>query len=154
MWYRGPDLQLGLVNSAFVEAVEARDAADVIARGAELIDDTRQRDHGRPQRGRKRSSPGADAAGDHSRRAADAADRQRPAADRSGGGFAIDVQDLEDARTELDRHMESQRELADRMTAGTAQFDADRNLSFFNRPFAVMTQLDPDGLASSPSSTA
>ena len=42
-------------------------------------------------------------------------------------GFAIDVQDLEDARTELARHIESQRELADRMTAGTAQFDADRN---------------------------
>ena len=38
MWYRGPDLKLGLVNSAFVEAVEARDAADVIERSAELID--------------------------------------------------------------------------------------------------------------------
>jgi signal transduction histidine kinase len=65
-------------------------------------------------------------------------------------GFAVDVQDLEDARTELSRHMESQRELADRMTAGTAQFDADRTLSFFNRPFAVMTQLDPDWLAERP----
>src|SRR5215208_4356233 len=38
MWYRGPDLRLGLVNSAFVEAVEGRDAADVIAKGLELID--------------------------------------------------------------------------------------------------------------------
>ena len=38
MWYRGPDLSLGLVNSAFVAAVEARDAAEVIARGSELID--------------------------------------------------------------------------------------------------------------------
>jgi hypothetical protein len=38
MWYRGPDLRLGLVNSAFVEAVEGRDAGDVIARGSELID--------------------------------------------------------------------------------------------------------------------
>jgi len=36
------------------------------------------------------------------------------------------------------------------MTAGTAQFDADRSLSFFNRPFAVMTQLDPDWLAEKP----
>ena len=43
-------------------------------------------------------------------------------------GFAVDVQDLEDARAELARHIESQRELADRMTAGTAQFDADRTL--------------------------
>jgi signal transduction histidine kinase len=65
-------------------------------------------------------------------------------------GFAIDVQDLEDARTELARHIESQRELADRMTAGTAQFDPERNLSFFNRPFAVMAQLDPDWLAEGP----
>ena len=38
MWYRGPDLKLGLVNSAFVQAVEGKDAADVIERGAELID--------------------------------------------------------------------------------------------------------------------
>ena len=38
MWYRGPDLSLGLVNAAFVAAVEGRDAAEVIERGAELID--------------------------------------------------------------------------------------------------------------------
>src|SRR6185369_12648472 len=35
MWYRGPDLKLGLVNTAFVDAVEGRDAADVISRGLE-----------------------------------------------------------------------------------------------------------------------
>ena len=62
----------------------------------------------------------------------------------------MDVQDLEDARTELARYMESQRELADRMTAGTAQFDSERALSFFNRPFAVMTRLDPDWLSEKP----
>ncbi|HEX8938287.1 MAG TPA: PAS-domain containing protein, partial [Sphingomicrobium sp.] len=65
-------------------------------------------------------------------------------------GFAVDVQDLEDARTDLARHIDSQKELADRMTAGTAQFDADRLLSFFNRPFAVMTQLDADWLSEGP----
>jgi signal transduction histidine kinase len=65
-------------------------------------------------------------------------------------GFAVDVQDLEEARAELARHRDSQRELADRMTAGTAQFEADRTLSFFNRPFAVMSQLDPDWLAEKP----
>jgi len=42
MWYRGPDLTLGLVNSAFVEAVEGRDAADVIARASELVGDTEE----------------------------------------------------------------------------------------------------------------
>ena len=152
MWYRGPDLKLGLVNSAFVHAVEAGDAADVIERGSELVD-----------------AEGEDSAIATARRAQETSrivSRMQPAIIRgerrmlrivnvplsSGAvaGFAVDVQDLEDARTELTRHMESQRELADRMTAGTAQFDADRSLSFFNRPFAVMTQLDPDWLAEQP----
>jgi signal transduction histidine kinase len=150
MWYRGPDLKLGLVNSAFVEAVEGRDASDVIARGAELIDDSES------------AMAGARKAVESGRIHA----RMQPAIIRGErrmlrivnvplptgavAGFAIDVQDLEDARAELDRYMESQRELADRMTAGTAQFDADRNVSFFNRPFAVMTQLDPEWLGEQP----
>jgi signal transduction histidine kinase len=152
MWYRGPDFKLGLINSAFVEAVEARDAADAIARGLELID-----------------ASGADSPIETARKAIETGkvqSRMVPAIIRSErrmvrivdvplstsavAGFAIDVQDLEDARDELARHIESQRELADRMTAGTAQFDADRNLSFFNRPFAVMAQLDPEWLAEQP----
>jgi signal transduction histidine kinase len=36
------------------------------------------------------------------------------------------------------------------MTAGTAQFDSEKTLTFFNRPFAVMAQLDPDWLAETP----
>jgi signal transduction histidine kinase len=73
-----------------------------------------------------------------------------PLAAGAVAGFAVDVQDLEDARTELARYIESQRELADRMTAGAAQFDADRTLSFYNRPFAAMAQLDPEWLAEEP----
>jgi signal transduction histidine kinase len=152
MWYRGPDLKLGLVNSAFVAAVDARDAGDVIARGLELIDAT-----------------GSDSPLASARAALETSQvqsRMVPAIVRSErrmlrivdvplstsavAGFAIDVQDLEDARDELVRHVESQRELADRMTAGTAQFDADRNLSFFNRPFAMMAQLDSEWLAERP----
>src|SRR4030095_17057395 len=65
-------------------------------------------------------------------------------------GFAIDIQDLEDARIELARHQESQRELADRMTAGAVQFDGERQLAFFNQPFAIMAQLGPEWLAARP----
>ena len=65
-------------------------------------------------------------------------------------GFAVDIQDLEDARIELAHHQESQRELADRMTAGAVQFDGDRQLAFFNRPFAIMAQLEPEWLAERP----
>ena len=152
MWYRGPDLRLGLVNRAFVEAVEARDASDVISRSTELVDASGQ---------------------DSARASAEAAlesgklqTRMQPATIRGErrvmrivnvplptgavAGFAIDIQELEDARSELSRHVQSQRDLADRMTAGTVQFDADRNVSFFNQPFAVMAQLDPEWLAEAP----
>ena len=152
MWYRGPDLKLGLVNSAFVQAVEGKDASEVIERGAELIDG----------QGENSATATAREAQDSGR----IVSRMQPAiihgerrmlrivnvplSTGAVAGFAVDVQDLEDARAELARHIESQRELADRMTAGTAQFDADRTLRFFNRPFASMSQLDPDWLAERP----
>ena len=152
MWYRGPDLKLGLVNSAFVQAVEGKDATNVIDRGAELLD------------AQGEDSPIASAR--EAREEGRVVSRMQPAIIRGErrmlrvvnvplttgavAGFAVDVQDLEDARAELARYIESQRELADRMTAGTAQFDADRTLSFFNRPFAMMTNLDHDWLAEKP----
>ena len=136
MWFRGPDLKLGLVNRAFVEAVEGRDASDVIARSSELID-----------------APGADSAQAAALAALESGkpySRVQPATIRGErrmmrivnvplptgavAGFAVDIQDLEDVRTELSRHVRSQRDLADRMTAGAVQFDPDRSVSFFNHP--------------------
>jgi signal transduction histidine kinase len=152
MWYRGPDLKLGLVNSAFVEAVESRDAAEVITRGIELIDEPG--DHGARASALKALELGKI----QSRNQAAILRGERrmlrivnvPLPTGAVAGFAIDIQDLEDARFELARHIESQRELADRMTAGAAQFDADRSLNFFNQPFAAMAQLDPEWLSERP----
>jgi signal transduction histidine kinase len=152
MWYRGPDLRLGLVNSAFVHAVEGEDAADVIDRGAELVDaqgeESATATAREAQEGGRIVSKMQPAIIHGERRMLRVVNV--PLSTGAVAGFAVDVQDLEDAKTELVRHIESQRELADRMTAGTAQFDADRTLSFFNRPFAVMTQLDPDWLNEKP----
>jgi hypothetical protein len=134
MWYRGPDLKLGLVNSAFVDAVEGRDAADVISRGLELVDDAsagnptesarNALESGRIQ---SRMLPAIIHSERRMLRIVDV-----PLSTSAVAGFAIDIQELEDSRAELARHIESQRELADRMTAGTAQFDSERSLSFFN----------------------
>ena len=152
MWYRGPDLRLGLVNSAFVEAVEARDAADVISRSIELID------AGGPESARL-SAKAALEAGEFNSEMQPATIRGErrmmrivnvPLPTGAVAGFAIDIQELEDARAELVRHVQSQRDLSDRMTAGTVQFDADRAVNFFNQPFAVMAQLDPEWLAEGP----
>jgi len=150
MWYRGPDLNLGLVNSAFVDAVEGRNAADVIARSAELVGDTDEAkatalaaiESGRPT-ARKQA---AIVRGE--RRMLEIVNVPLPTG--AVAGFALDVQLLEDARAELARQVQSQRDLVDRMAAGAAQFDSDRALSFFNRPFAAMAQLDPEWLNEKP----
>ena len=152
MWYRGPDLSLGLVNAAFVAAVEARDAADVIERGSELIDASgtisarsgaeRALETGQPYSRTQPATIGEE------RRMLRLVDVPLPTG--AVAGFAIDIQDLEDARIDLERNQSSQRELADRMTAGTAQFDADRQLSFFNQPFAIMAQIEPEWLHERP----
>jgi signal transduction histidine kinase len=152
MWYRGPDLSLGLVNSAYVSAVEGRDAAEVIARGAELVDSP----------GDDRARAGASAA----LASGSPLERHQPAtingerrmlrlvdvplASGAVAGFAIDIQELEDARIELARYITSQRELSDRMTAGAVQFDADRRLSSFNQPFAVMARIEAEWLNDEP----
>lgn len=152
MWYRGPDLRLGLVNQAFVQAVEGKSSAEVIERQLELIDAS----------GRVGPVEIARSAQKDSRlvsrmQAAIIGGERRmlrlvdvPLAGGAVAGYAVDVQDFEDARTELSRHIELQRELADRMTAGTALFDADRTLGFFNRPFAAMTRIEPEWLAERP----
>ena len=133
-------------------AVEGRDAAEVIERGAELVD-----------------APGEGGGGASAREAQQdgkvvsvmqpaiiRGERRMlrivnvPLATGAVAGFAVDVQDLEDARSELARYIDSQRELADRMTAGAAQFDSERLLSFFNRPFSAMAQLDPEWLSEKP----
>ncbi|MEO6579700.1 MAG: ATP-binding protein [Sphingomicrobium sp.] len=152
MWYRGPDMSLGLVNSAFVAAVEARDAAEVIALGSELIDSPGDEgaragaatalEGGRPYIRTQPATIGGE------RRMLKLVDVPLPTG--AVAGFAIDIQDLEDARFDLAQNLLSQRELADRMSAAVAQFDSDRSLSFFNQPFATMTQIDPALLSEAP----
>ena len=152
MWYRGPDLSLGLVNSAFVAGVEGGNAAAVIARGSELIEGAGEDD------ARAGAIVALESAKPFSRTQPATIGGERrmlrlvdvPLATGAVAGFAIDIQDLEDARFELARNIQAQRELADRMSAGVAQFDADRRLTFYNQPFAIMAQIDSEWLSEMP----
>ena len=102
MWYRGPDLSLGLVNSAFVAAVSARDAAEVVARGSELIDG------GGEEGARSGAQRAIELGGAYSRNQPATIGEERrmlrlvdvPLPGGGVAGFAIDIQELEDARTE------------------------------------------------------
>jgi len=65
-------------------------------------------------------------------------------------GYAIDVQDLEEARAELDLFVRAQRDMLDRLTAGVVQFGADQGLVFYNRHFLRLFELSPEWLADRP----
>lgn len=150
IWYRDTDLQLAMVNSAYVAAVEGSDAADVVARGLELVEGAGQaqagaataRDSGKPQ---QRILP---ATIDGARRALRLYDVPLPV----GGiaGFAVDVEELEQANVRERRFAEAQRATLDRLSAGVAQFGSDRSLAFFNQPFRRMFAMRREWLTDRP----
>jgi len=152
IWHRGPGLDLSLVNRAYVQAVEAEDAHDVLLRGAELFEPghgvdpvataARAQAEGRTM---IRTLPAIVGGERRMFRICDV-----PLSDGGVAGFAFDVEDLEQARHELVRFWRAQRETLDRLSAGVAQFAADRTLVFFNQPFARMFALEPEWLAERP----
>ncbi|MBQ1499797.1 MAG: HAMP domain-containing histidine kinase [Sphingomonas sp.] len=152
MWYRGGDLRLLMVNSAYVEAVEGKDAEDVVARGLELVEGVGlggplanaaiARDTGEPQTAAMPATIGG------KRRMLRLHDVPLP----TGGvaGFAVDIEELEQARGGLKRFAAAQRAMLDRISAGVAQFGADRSLIFSNQPFRRMFAVKNEWLADRP----
>lgn len=152
MWYREADLRLTMVNSAYVDAVEGRDAADVVSRGLELVEGSGRggplagaaaaRDKGRPH---EQILP---ATIDGARRSLRIYDVPLP----TGGiaGFAIDIEDLEQSRAGAKRFAEAQRAMLDRLSAAVAQFGPDRGLVFCNQPFRRMFAMRSEWLADRP----
>ncbi|USI74613.1 PAS-domain containing protein [Sphingomonas morindae] len=152
MWHRAPDLRLSLVNSAYVRAVDGADAADVIGRGLELVE------------GQGAQSPLATAAAARDEGAVSV--RTVPAT--IGGerrtlrvvdvplgpigiaGYAMDIEEVEQARADLVRFTEAQRDMLDRLSAGVAQFSADRHLTFVNTAFQRLFAMLPEWLADRP----
>ena len=152
IWHRGPDLRLALVNRAYVRAVEADGAEDVVARGLELIDaaggtDPRTIAAEARQRGTMAIRTAA-AILSGERRMVRVVDVPLGAA--GVAGYAIDVQELEDARSELGQFVRAQRDMLDRLSAGVAQFAADHSLVFYNRHFTRLFALEPEWLADRP----
>ena len=104
MWHRGPDLKLVMVNGAYVAAVEGADAAAVVAQAIELIDEADGR------------SPLADAAQVRDQQQASyrtvpatvAGERRMmqvvevPLGPNGVAGYAIDVEDQEQARGRIE----------------------------------------------------
>ncbi|MBR0551713.1 PAS-domain containing protein [Sphingomonadaceae bacterium LXI357] len=152
MWYRGADLRLAMVNSAYVRAVDADKAADVVRQQIELVEDSGlggplanaaiARDTDEPQVSAMPATIGG------ARRMLRIHDVPLP--DGGVAGVAVDIEDLEQARGGLKRFGEAQRAMLDRLSAGVAQFGADRALRFCNQPFQRMFSMRPEWIADRP----
>lgn len=137
MWFRGPDMELRLVNSAYVSAVEAKDANDVVENQVELIEmvdgvsaaqiarQSRERD--RPVERIVQATIGSQ------RRALRVSDL--PLGSEGVAGYAIDIEEMEEQGRAFRAFREAQRSMLDQLSVGVAQFDAERRLTFANQPF-------------------
>ena len=152
MWHRGNDLQISLVNKAYVKAVEGQSSEQVVADGIELVEDV-------DGKSAMAFAEEAKIAGVTQERViSNTLDGQRrqikvldiPLGDAGIAGMVIDMQEVEDARVQFRRLSDAQRDLLDMMSAGVAQFDADEGLIFANAPFQRMFALRDQWLEERP----
>lgn len=152
MWHRTADMRLSLVNAAYVQAVDGANAADVIAQGTELVEavgglgpQSSAEQALTEDRVVERMVP---ATIDGERRTMRVVDV--PLGEAGVAGFAMDQNELEQARVEHRRLEAAQRDLLDRLSAGVARFGPDRTLRFWNQPFMSLFGLDQEHLADQP----
>ncbi len=152
MWHRGSDLRLNFVNKAYVDAVNGNSADEVVQQGIELIESGNGEN---PMAVAARANQSAQAVERlvtttvrHERRQLRVFDI--PMGSVGIGGLAVDVQELNDALAANRRQAEAQRNLLDKMSAGVAQFGANRNLVFSNLPFQQIFAFKDEWLADSP----
>ncbi|MGF7148051.1 signal transduction histidine kinase [Sphingomonas zeicaulis] len=152
MWHRGEGLGLTLVNQAYVRAVEGGSVAAVVERGIELVDSGAElsptataataRDENRTI---VRTAPATINGERRMLRIVDV-----PLGDLGVAGYAIDIEDEEQARGAMRRFAATQRDMLDRLSGGVAQFGPDRALVFSNQPFRRMFNMKSEWLADAP----
>ncbi|MEQ1688713.1 MAG: PAS-domain containing protein, partial [Sphingopyxis sp.] len=152
MWFRDSRLQIALVNRAYVDAAEAGSAAEIVTQQIELVEPIA----GRSARDAARSAYDGNEAVARiipvtvrgERRMVQVVDIA--ISDVGVAGYAIDRQELEDARSESRRFADARRSMLDQISAGVAEFAPDRSLRFVNRPFLRLFMVDQEWASSGP----
>ena len=145
MWFRGPDMNLRLVNRAYVDAVGAESADDVVADQIELVEEVSGKSAAQiAQQAADRRKPIeriVSATIDRARRTIRVTDL--PLSGDGIAGYAIDIEEMEEQAREFRAFREAQRSMLDQLSIGVAQFDANRRMTFANQPFHRVFALPP-----------
>ncbi|GEQ97686.1 hypothetical protein JCM17844_13230 [Iodidimonas gelatinilytica] len=151
IWLRGENLDLVLVNQAYVRAVEKTSAQEVISAQTEIVNNAltgssrdsaaRARDADEIVHERHFAVIGGE------RRALSLTDK--PVGDLIAG-YAVDVTEAEEKRAELARVIDGHAETLNSLSSPVAIFDADQKLQFFNSAFSRLFRLSDDWLMDRP----
>ena len=137
MWFRGPEGDLRLVNQAYVAAVAGTDARQVAEDGIELVesvDGLTARQVALQAAGKQLPIERMVSVTIHGQRRAFRVS-DLPLGPEGVAGYAVDVEEMEELSRTLKAFRDAQRAMLDQFSAGVAQFDAKRQLTFANPPF-------------------
>ena len=145
MWFRGGDMQLRLVNQAYVAAVGAQSADQVVADQVELVETVNGRTAVEvAQQAADRRQPIeriVSATIDRARRTIRVTDL--PLMGEGIAGYAVDIEEMEEQAREFRAFREAQRSMLDQLSIGVAQFDSGHRMTFANQPFHRVFSLPP-----------
>lgn len=137
MWFRGLDMKLRLVNSAYVRAVGAESATSVVREQVELVEARDGLTAAQiAEQARLKDLPIERivyATVESQRRALKVSDL--PLGNEGVAGYAVDIEEMEELGRAFRAFREAQRSMLDQLSVGVAQFDSDRRLIFANQPF-------------------
>lgn len=148
MWFRGSDLSLQLVNQAYVDAVGASNAAEVVQGQIELLeaeDGRAPAEIARATLQQQDKSERIVAATIHgARRTLRVSDL--PLGQEGVAGYAIDIEEQQQVAREFRDFRDAQRALLDQLSVGVAAFDPEERLTFANRPFRRLFTLTEEAI--------
>ena len=147
VWLRDAQDRIAWVNGAYVKAVEARDGAEAVERGLELMDQS--------ARAAAREALQKDSVWRASQRATYSNARRLVDFTEANGrdariGMARDQSELEAARVSLERQMQAHSKMLDQLPTAVATFDANRRLVFHNAAYRALWSLDERYLSQMP----
>jgi signal transduction histidine kinase len=147
VWARDIAGTLVFVNAAYVRAVEAKDAADAIARGSELLDRAVRDEASRARAAGQHFAARARAVAAGNRKSFDVLDVPTR---KGSAGIGIDSTEAEIVHGELKRLSEAHRRTLDQLATGVAIFGPDQKINFYNAAYRSLWDLDAGFLDQSP----
>jgi signal transduction histidine kinase len=140
IWQRDRESRLRWVNAAYARAVEARDASDAVEGYMEFLDSGVRQEAARRRAGGTTWSARIPAIFAGHRRMFDASEIPGKL---GSTGYAVDISELEDVRSDLQRQMDSQLRTLDQLPTAVAIFDDAKRLVFCNAAYRTLWALSP-----------